>query len=357
MKKNVTISFIVGLAISAVALYFAFKNIPVRELGRYLGSINYLWMIPAVAVTLISFFLRAVRWRLILESVRKIGIWQAYHPMIIGFMINCVLPGRLGEAARPAILQKEEKIAFTTGLATVAAERAFDIFFLIILFLITAGTIKINPDLNVAFGNHQLNRETLVLVFNGLVKIGAVLIAGILLFSIEKFRAFIYRVIRLTPRLVFFAGHGFQTTFGKRICEPVIGILENIAQGFALVKYPRKVFFCALLSSLIWSLQALSYYLVSLGCPGINLGYFEIATVMVVICFVISLPSVPGWWGLWEAGGVFALSIFGVASKQAAGYTLVNHALQVIPVIVAGLASAILLSVNIRRISYKADGS
>lgn len=355
MKKKLTISFVVGLVISAAALYFAFKNIPVRELGRYLGSINYFWMVPAVAVTLFSFFLRAVRWRTILASVRRIGIWRAYHPMIIGFMINCVLPGRLGEAARPVILQKEEKIAFTTGLATVAAERAFDIFFLVVLFLITAAVVTIDPELNVSFGGHQLNRETLVLVFHGLVKLGVVLITGIVLFSIEKVRDMLYRVIRFTPRLFFFAGPGFQAAFGRRLCEPVIGILENIARGFSLVKYPRRILYCATLSALIWALQALAYYLVSLGCPGLNLGYFEIAAVMVIICFFISLPSVPGWWGLWEAAGVFALSLFGVASKQAAGYTLVNHALQVVPVIIAGLASALLLSVNIGKITYRTE--
>ena len=74
---------------------------------------------------------------------------------------------------------------------------------------------------------------------------------------------------------------------------------------------------------------------------------------MVIVCFFISLPSVPGWWGLWEAGGVFALSLFGVTAKEAAGFTLANHAVQVIPVIIAGFASAMFLSVNIRQMSYQ----
>ena len=74
---------------------------------------------------------------------------------------------------------------------------------------------------------------------------------------------------------------------------------------------------------------------------------------MVIVCFFISLPSVPGWWGLWEAGGVFALSLFGVTAQEAAGFTLANHAIQVIPVIIAGLVSAMLLSVNIRQLSFQ----
>ena len=129
------------------ALYFAFKNVPIAELYRYLTSINYFWILPAISVALSSFILRAVRWRIILESTHRIGFWQAFHPMMIGFMTNCILPGRLGEVARPIILQKEEKIPFATGLATVVTERVFDICLLVLLFMLTAGTLRVNPTL------------------------------------------------------------------------------------------------------------------------------------------------------------------------------------------------------------------
>ena len=351
MTKKMAVSFVGGIIISVVALYFAFKNVPLTELLYYLASINYLWVLPAAVITLLSFMLRAWRWRIILESTRKISVWRAYHPMIIGFMINCVLPGRLGEVARPVILQKEEKIPFTTGLATVVAERVFDICILLLLFMLTVGTLQIEPDQNVAFGSYQLNLETLKTVFNGLLKLGALLIVGIALFSIGRFREIVYSVVRYTPELLFFTGERFKSSVRKKICEPVINILKNIARGFTLIRYPKKIFLCAIFSMLIWGLQAFSYYLFSLGSPGINLTYLEITTVMVIICFFISLPSVPGWWGLWEAGGVFALSLFGVPAKEAAGFTLANHALQVFPVIIAGFVSAMLLSVNIRQMS------
>ena len=76
---------------------------------------------------------------------------------------------------------------------------------------------------------------------------------------------------------------------------------------------------------------------------------------MIIVCFFIALPSVPGFWGLWEAGGVFALSVFGVSVKDAAGYTLVNHAVQMFPVIFVGLASAIVTGINIRRLTREID--
>jgi uncharacterized protein (TIRG00374 family) len=353
MTKKMAASFIGGLIISAAALYFAFKNVPLAELFDYLVSINYLWVVPAVVIAFLSFALRAWRWRIILESTRKISIWRAYNPMMIGFMINCVLPGRLGEVARPVILQKEEKIPFTTGLATVVAERVFDICILLTLFILTVGMLQIDPDQNVVFGSYQLNLETLQTVFSGLLKLGVLLIFGIGLFSIGKFRKIIYSVVMYTPALIFFAGEEFKSAVRKKICEPVIDILKNIARGFTLIRYPKKILSCTVLSVFIWGLAAFSYYLFSLGSPGVNLTYLEITTVMVIVCSFISLPSVPGWWGLWEAGGIFALSLFGVTAKEAAGFTLANHAIQVFPVIIAGLVSAMLLSVNIRQMSYR----
>lgn len=353
MNKKMMMSFAAGLLVSAAALYFAFRNVPIRDLLSYLASINYFWVLPALAMVMISFWLRAVRWRIILESTREINVWHAFHPMMIGFMINCVLPGRLGEIARPVILQKREKVPFTTGLATVAAERIFDICLLLLLFIVTVSLIRIRPDVDLTFGKYQLNRATLDIIFGGMLKLAVVLISGIILITIGKVREFIYGIIMASPNLLFFAGRSLKDDLRQKVCKPVIKIMENMAQGFALIRYPKKVMLCSIFSLLIWSLLAFSYYLFSLGSPGINLTFFELSVVMVIICFFISLPSVPGWWGLWEAAGVFALSLFGVSPKEAAGFTLANHALQVFPVIIVGLASAMIISVNIRQMSFE----
>ena len=67
---------------------------------------------------------------------------------------------------------------------------------------------------------------------------------------------------------------------------------------------------------------------------------------MVVICLLIALPPVPGYWGLWEAAGVFALYLFGITGEPAAGFTLVNHAVQILPLIPAGWISCLLLGLG-----------
>ncbi|MCX5882472.1 MAG: lysylphosphatidylglycerol synthase transmembrane domain-containing protein, partial [Deltaproteobacteria bacterium] len=134
MKKTASLSLFIGLAVSIAALYLAFRQVPFSDLMAYLKSINYLWIIPTILLALAGFTLRVYRWQLILGSSQPVGFWQAFHPLMIGFMLNCILPGRVGEVARPIILQQKEQFPFSTGLATVAAERTFDAIILLLLF-------------------------------------------------------------------------------------------------------------------------------------------------------------------------------------------------------------------------------
>jgi len=273
--------------------------------------------------------------------------------LMIGFMINCILPGRVGEVARPAVLQKKENIPFSTGLATVAAERVFDVGMLLILFSILVATVNIDPNLDIVFGKYHLNRETLVSAGGGTFKLLLLLIVGIIMVSFGKTRKAINRVIMSIPYLFFFSGSEFKKKIQKKFCEPLVSFVENFTSGFALIKYPSKICICIGLSVFIWGIAAFSYYIMAQGCPGIELSFTEITAHMIIICFFIALPSVPGFWGIWEAGGVFALVLFGVSSKDAAGYTLANHAIQMFPVIIVGFFSAMVTSVNILQVSYK----
>jgi uncharacterized membrane protein YbhN (UPF0104 family) len=59
-------------------------------------------------------------------------------------------------------------------------------------------------------------------------------------------------------------------------------------------------------------------------------------TVMTFVGFGISIPSAPGYVGVWHAAAVLALSIFGVAQATALGYALLYHASQFVPITLAG---------------------
>lgn len=351
MKKNTALSLILGVAVSAAALYFAFTNVPLAELLAYLTSIDYWWMLPALLVALLSLVFKVIRWQIILGKAPKIDFWQAYHPMIIGFMLNCVLPGRVGEVARPIILRQKTGIPFSTGIATVAAERVFDLLLLVVLFVLVVTMVDIDPNLDIPFGNYHLTRRTLMILAGNMVILSLVLIAGIIMIGFHRTRRAINRWIMAVPAIFFFAGDATRLWIARSVCEPVTGLVDTFSAGFSQMKDIKMLLLCIGLSIVTWMLTALSYYVMAIGCPGMGLNYFEITAMMVIICFFIALPSVPGFWGIWEAGGVFALLIFGVNAKDAAGYTLASHAAQLLPIVLLGIASALITGINILKVS------
>jgi uncharacterized membrane protein YbhN (UPF0104 family) len=349
MNRKTTVSLLLSIVVSALALYLAFRNVPLGELVSYLSSINTFWILPAVAVVLLSFALRALRWQIILAATKKLDFWPAYHPMMIGFMINCILPGRIGEVARPAILKKKEGVPFTAGLATVATERVFDAGLLIAFFAFVLAYVDIDPQVSIRFGDYTLNRETLMSIGSGMFRLCLVGIAGILVISIDTTRNLLIALIERLPGVLFFLSDRRRAFVKETICNFFINIINNFADGFAMVKSPARLAACTGLSVIIWILSAVGYYVMALGCPGLNLSFIELSAVMIIICFFIALPSVPGFWGIWEAGGVFAMTLFGVPAREAAGFTLANHAVQMFPIIIAGLLSAVVTGVKIRQ--------
>lgn len=356
MSKKLTISLILGVMISALTLYLAFRNVPADQLLKYLGTIDYLWILPTVAILALTFLIRALRWKIILKEICEISFWQAFHPTMIGFMMNCVLPGRVGELARPVLLKQKRGIPITTGLSTVAAERIFDLFSLIILFILVfpnvAGSIGMDGEY---FGVH-LDAEMLKSIATGMIRLSILLVVVIAALTVDASRIAIKRFIHISGEWVSRQMPRLRKYFDG-FFNLVQTIIDNFAVGLTLVRNPVRLLYCAGLTFLIWSLTAVSYLIFAMGCPGITLSLWEFTTIMVVICFVIALPSAPGFWGLWEAGGVFALALFGIAEKDALGFTLVNHATQIFPVIGIGLISALITSVNILQLSQKGSAA
>jgi glycosyltransferase 2 family protein len=349
--KRFIVSLLLGGALSGVTLYLAFRNVPMSDLIDYLGTISYSWIVPSAALVLMTFVLRVFRWRIILQDSLPIGFWPAFHPLMIGFMINCILPGRVGEIARPALLKQQQKLPMTTGLATVAAERMFDMMMLIALFAAVFSTATSRPDLDIAFGGFTLDGRMLQSVAWAMIRLSIVLLFGLGLLAFSGTRRWIMRVMDALTTLAGMAGPR-AAKISMRLNHLSKQLLQNVADGLTLVRHPWRVMACIGLTVAIWAMTVLAYYVFSLGSPGVELSMAQVTTVVVITCFFIALPSVPGFWGLWEAGGIFALSLFGIVGSDAAGYTLVNHAVQMFPVIIVGLVSALVTSVNVWHLTY-----
>ncbi len=341
-NRKTWLSLGTGLVFSVLALYFTFVNIPLGDLVDYLKKINYWWIIPSLLIAIFSYILRIWRWQIILYPVKRSGFKSAFHPLVIGFMLNCILPGRIGEIARPVIYYKREHVAFSKVLGTVGIERILDALCLLGFFIYIMAGITIDPSINITFAGYQITPAVLDMLWRVTLKFSIVLVGLIILVCFSRTRALLNKTIMWLPDILIFLKKSFREKIRERLCTKITGFLDHLSVGFEILKSPGYLILCLALSIVLWWLLGYSVYVLSLGCPGIHVSILQAFAVEIIICFAIMLPSVPGYWGLWEAGGVFGLMVFGIPAKEAAGMTLAYHFFHLIPIILIGLVSAMI---------------
>src|SRR3972149_2605628 len=125
---------IIGTLISIVFLYLALRKVDYGELWTVLSNARWVWIIPNAILVVGVMWLRAWRWQMILRPIGKVPYSRVYASTMIGFMVNNVLPARLGEIARAVSLGLKTGLSRSATLATIIVERIYDSFTLL-LFL------------------------------------------------------------------------------------------------------------------------------------------------------------------------------------------------------------------------------
>ena len=333
-----------------MGFYLGFRNIPIDSILRDLSQFDLFWIFPAVFLSLFSFALRTIRWQLILKPFANLNYFDAFHPLMAGFMVNCIFPARVGELVRPAVIFKHHQVPFSAGISTIAVERMFDMVCMLLCLAVVLACVTMPPDSICRFGDYTLNRNMLNQLGLGMIQVLLIVFVMIGLLCIDSIRQLFYRVIHQIPHWFEFAGPRIQSSVEKFVQIFLLGSLENISAGFLLLKNKKQILLCLLLSFGVWVVQAGAWYAMLFGFDGLDLNFFEISAVMILVCFFIALPSVPGYWGLWEVAGIYAMQLFGAPKELSASYTLVNHAVQVFTMIGMGSVSAFLCGINIRRV-------
>ena len=173
--------FLLGIAL----IWWSLHQIPAEEWTKFTLALKQskLWIVFPVFIILgLSHFLRALRWRLIMEPLGyRPSIANTYLAVLIGYLANLAIP-RLGEVLKCTLLAKYERVPAEKIVGTIVAERAFDVISLGIVFLLALG-LQFNV---IEAGWNQLKNQTATPVINSnegnwkmylFVGIGIVLIA------------------------------------------------------------------------------------------------------------------------------------------------------------------------------------
>ena len=302
---------IVGLLVSAALLAFFFQSLDVYSMGTTIREANFALIVPAVAVYFGGVWLRAARWRLLMEPFAVVPTSRLFRVIVIGFAVNNVLPLRLGEIVRTFLLRRSHGVPIAAALATVLLERLLDVIALCALMTLVLFFVP-------------LDGWALALAsFAGLVTAGA---AAGLLVRLALPRSVVHRVLDVAQSLA------------DRLGQRVGSLARSFLDGVRALEDARTVLAVGFLSIACWVAELGLYYFMMLDF-GFNSGILSLVAGMVVANLATALPSSPGYVGTFDVPLQLLLTdTFGVPSALAASYTVLTHAVLLVPVVVAGLA-------------------
>jgi uncharacterized membrane protein YbhN (UPF0104 family) len=117
----------IKLIISITFLYLLFSKFFDIQTIIEIKEFNYLLLLLFIPLTLSSLLIRAVRWKYITKSYKKVTLKDAIKLYLIGIYYASITPGKLGEIVRGLYYSKKYKISKKNGIASVIYDRLFDI--------------------------------------------------------------------------------------------------------------------------------------------------------------------------------------------------------------------------------------
>jgi uncharacterized protein (TIRG00374 family) len=147
-------SKLVRLAISLlfmalVVFLLLWRGPSLSAIGDAFTTVEWHWVALAIGINLGSVMVRALAWRTVIRQATTpphpsaLLVFSAFS---VGLFANAVLPGRIGELARVAVLNRKlprRRGRWATLVGTVFAHRVFDLVPVLLLILYVVATAKI----------------------------------------------------------------------------------------------------------------------------------------------------------------------------------------------------------------------
>jgi uncharacterized protein (TIRG00374 family) len=316
MKRNTKRWLIwLGLAVSAIFLFLAFREINYRDLWQTLKQIRLIWLLPGLMIYFLGVLVRTWRWQYLLKPLKKVEISTLFPIINIGYMGNNVFPLRMGEVLRSVVLKRREDVSISGSLATILVERIFDAVVIVGFVLLNLGQLSNLPG-EISFA--QLGRlATLAVV---------IFLAGLSVFIL----------VAMFPKPAMRLVHNLINKFlPERFREPLINISDKFLEGLMSLRSPKDALMILTTSIMIWLFETGLYWSVQQAL-GFDLSFGQLMLLNGVVNLVLLVPAAPGGLGTFDAAGRAMLEAYGIGAEPALGYTLVLRIALWLPITLLG---------------------
>lgn len=327
MKITTIGKFLLGIAIAGTGLFIFFKDVNIHKLYQELIKTNPFSLVLSIVLVLLTLYLRAVRWGFLLPNMQNTSKKNLYSTVTIGFMINNILPARIGEFARAFLLWKKNSYPLAVCISSLIIERIIDLFTLLLFFIIPLFMLDRN-----------FSREMFLFAYGALGMMGASVVGLVLYLRFQSFATGIGKIViakmpdKWQHRFTAYARDISATLFWLRSFKR-IGIVVLLSIPMMLC-YPAMIMLLTVKSSI--------------NSFGILEGMFAQA----FAAFGAAIPLAPGYVGTLHAVMFQGLQILGMENDRARALTILYHVVNYMPITLVGLYFFFKMQLSLKDIQH-----
>jgi uncharacterized protein (TIRG00374 family) len=310
MKRNKWLIAGVGIVISLIFLWLAFRNLHPEQVWDNIRQANVPLLLAAALWFFVSLVLMSLRWKFLLNAARRISLRDLTALVSIGYAGNNIYPFRSGEVLRILLLQRNHGVPVVGGTTTVVVERVLDGLVMLTFVLIPLQISDISSE-----------EVRLVAGIAAPVFLAALVVFFVLAARPNLLRQLYGIVSRILP---------------QRVDALASRLMEEFIMGLDGLRSPVDLAGTIISSYASWLLHAGVYWLVALAF-NLNTDWPTLLLVVGVVNLAGLIPASPGQFGVFESLTSAVLVASGISEAQAVAYALSVHMVIWLPVTLLGL--------------------
>jgi uncharacterized protein (TIRG00374 family) len=310
--KSKILKLFIGILIGVILFLIWLHFVDISVISLYIRNIRIPFAIVALIFYLLAYFIRSLRWRLLLHRVQPLSPAKTFLIMMAGNFTNYLIPFKAGEFMKCFFIKKMYGARVSSTLPSVFIDKLFDTMGIIFVFLLV-----------------PLLAVTLPSILNYLIlTIVIILLAGwsILFLAIHAGD----KVVKMLKKIFFFIPAKFEARIEERIFIFV--------EGLAIFREEKKLFFPVFsLSILAIIMDSLFFYSLFFAF-GATINYFYVLLGYSLIYLSYIIPHPPAQLGSNE---LIMILIFvaglGVQTDIASAIMLFSHFLTGLVIVIIGM--------------------
>ena len=292
------------IAAVVACLWFFVRNVEWAKLGDAFAHAKVWPLALAAALNFVCLYGKAAAWHVMLAPRFVVKTIPLFRYTIAAFAASVIAPARAGELVRVWALKKHHGVPWSDGAAIAVTEKLLDSVSMLVIISPIPFVLPDLPDW---------------------------ITTSLIVCTAASFAALIILAIAV-----------------GRVRPDSTGWFKRFILGMHVLRAPRRLALAFGSLMLTW-VADFAMVTLCLYAVGIDLPIGSGLLILFTLNLSIVLPSTPASVGALEVGALAATRLLHVPDEPALAFALIYHALQVVPLIITGLALEMRLVLGLDR--------